>query len=139
MIDIDGAEGFSPFLVWARGGHPPLRAQATSLGRQITRRLTQVAPALAACGPADQERAGAGLQRPVLPIRTIPCSESPVGGGAEQRGCGSVVGRTIRVPQPRRWGTVPARGAWGAWGAWVSSQRGLSGRLRRMNRITIAS
>jgi hypothetical protein len=31
MIDIDGAEGFSPFLVWARGGQAPLRAQATSL------------------------------------------------------------------------------------------------------------
>jgi transcriptional regulator with XRE-family HTH domain len=41
-----------------------------------------------------------GLQRPAFPIRTIPRPESPVGGGAEQRGCGSVVGRSIRVPQP---------------------------------------
>jgi hypothetical protein len=29
MIDIDRAEGFSPFRVWARGGQAPLRAQAT--------------------------------------------------------------------------------------------------------------
>ena len=28
MIDIDGAESFSPFRVWARGGQAPLRAQA---------------------------------------------------------------------------------------------------------------
>jgi DNA-binding XRE family transcriptional regulator len=41
-----------------------------------------------------------GLQRPAFPIRTIPRPESPVGGGAEQRGCGSVVGRSIRLPQP---------------------------------------
>jgi hypothetical protein len=28
MIDIDRAEMFSPFRVWARGGQAPLRAQA---------------------------------------------------------------------------------------------------------------
>ena len=28
MIDIDRAERFSPFRVWARGGQAPLRAQA---------------------------------------------------------------------------------------------------------------
>ena len=28
MIDIDRAETFSPFRVWARGGQAPLRAQA---------------------------------------------------------------------------------------------------------------
>jgi hypothetical protein len=31
MIDIDGAERFSPLHVWARGGQAPLRAQATFL------------------------------------------------------------------------------------------------------------
>ena len=33
MIDIDGAESFSPFRVWARGGQAPLRAQAIFLCR----------------------------------------------------------------------------------------------------------
>jgi len=31
MIDIDRAEMFSPFRVWARGGQAPLRAQANLL------------------------------------------------------------------------------------------------------------
>ena len=36
MIDIDRAEGFSPFRVWARGGQAPLRAQATlAAGRAV--------------------------------------------------------------------------------------------------------
>jgi hypothetical protein len=31
MIDIERAERFSPFRVWARGGQAPLRAQAVFL------------------------------------------------------------------------------------------------------------
>ena len=35
MIDIDRAEMFSPFRIWARGGQAPLRAQAPLLLRVV--------------------------------------------------------------------------------------------------------
>jgi hypothetical protein len=71
---------------------------------------------LAGPRPADAPRTGRTTDAstvPCFPPVSSPGPESPIGDGAEQRGCGSVAGRSIRVPQPRRWGTVPARGAWG--------------------------
>jgi hypothetical protein len=37
MIDIERAESFSPFRVWARGGQAPLRAQAIFLPDRVRR------------------------------------------------------------------------------------------------------
>jgi hypothetical protein len=75
------------------------------------------APRLA--GRRSSRRAGAGVPSvPRFPSAPSLARRAPLVAGAEQRGCGSVVGRTISVPHPRRWTALPTRDAWGAGGGW---------------------